>query len=88
MLENLHILMPNRLILRRNNSRCLTAPLIIKNDALQIIESNDKIFKSWFKEWLISYVPKLIKKPKWFVTERNLCVGDALISVSALLAQQ
>ena len=62
MLENLDILTPNRLILGRNNSRCPTAPLILKNDARRIIESNDKIFESWFKEWLISYVPKLIAK--------------------------
>ena len=33
MLENLDILTPNRLILGRNNSRCPTAPLILKNDA-------------------------------------------------------
>ena len=38
MLENLDILTPNRLILGRNNSRCPTAPLIIKNDARRIIE--------------------------------------------------
>ena len=79
MLENLDILTPNRLILGRNNSRYPTAPLIIKNDARRIIESNDKIFESWFKEWLISYVPKLIKKTKWFVTERNFCVGDVVL---------
>ena len=79
MLENLGILTPNRLILGRNNSRCPTAPLIIKNDARRIIESNDKIFESWYKEWLISYVPKLIKKPKWSVTKRNLCVGDVVL---------
>ena len=79
MLENLDILTPNRLILGRNNSRCPTAPLILKNDARRIIESNDKIFESWFKEWLLSYVPKLIEKPKWFNTERNLCVGDVVL---------
>ena len=79
MSENLDILTPDRLILGRNNSRYPTAPLIIKNDARRIIESNDKIFESWFKKWLISYVPKLIKKPKWFVTERNLCVGDVVL---------
>ena len=83
MLENLDILTPNRLILERNNSRCPTAPLILKNDARRIIESNDKIFESWFKEWLISYVPKLIEKPKWFNTERNLCVGDVVLFVKS-----
>ena len=79
MLENLDILTPNRLVLGRNNSRCPTAPLLMKNDARRIIETNDTIFKYWFKEWLTSYVPTLIDKPKWFNTERNLCVGDIVL---------
>ena len=79
MLENLDILTPNRLILGRNNGRCPTEPLMIQNDARRIIESNNQIFEAWFKEWLKSYVPTLIKKPKWFKTEKNLCVGDIVL---------
>ena len=37
------------------------------------------ITKSWFKEWLTSHVPLLIENPKWFCTERNLCVGDVIL---------
>ena len=77
MLENLDILMPNRLILGRNNSRCPTAPLIIKNNAQQIIESNDKIFESWFKEWLISYIPKLIKNQNGLLL-KGIYVGEVV----------
>ena len=79
MLENLDILTPNRLILGRNNSRNPTAPLQIQHDVRKIIESNNKIFQIWFKEWLISYVPTLVEKPKWFVTERNITVGDVVL---------
>ena len=79
MIENLDILTPNRLILGRNNNRCPTEPLRIENDFRRILESNSKIFEVWFKEWLISCVPSLVEKPKWFVTDRHTCVGDIVL---------
>ena len=79
MLENLDILSPNRLLLGRNNSRSPTAPLEIKHDVRKIIQTNNEIFQTWFKDWLISYVPTLIEKPKWFKTERNITVGDVVL---------
>lgn len=79
MLENADILTPNRLILGRNNNRCPTAPLELQNDLRRIVQSNNEIFESWFKAWLISYVPKLVEQPKWFDTERNICVGDVVL---------
>ena len=60
MLENLDILSPNRLILGRNNTRSPTAPLQINHDVRKTIESNNEIFKAWFREWLTSYIPTLI----------------------------
>ena len=68
-LDSLDILTPNRLILGRNNSRNPTAPLQRSNDFRRIIENNNNIFSMWFKEWLVSYVPTLVEKPKWFTTE-------------------
>ena len=79
LLECLDILTPNRLILGRNNNRNPTSPFEISHDYRRIIESNNKIFDSWFKQWLISYVPILIEKPKWFITERNICTGDVVL---------
>ena len=79
MLENLDILTPNRLILGRNNNRGPTAPLELSNDYRRIIEGNNNIFSTWFKEWLISYVPTLVDKPKWFQSDRNVCVGDVVL---------
>ena len=37
------------------------------------------IFDQWFKEWLISYVPSLVRQPKWFKSDRNVVVGDVVI---------
>ena len=28
---------------------------------------------------LISYVPNLVEKPKWFITECNIAVGDIVV---------
>ena len=78
-LDSLDILTPNRLILGRNNSRNPTAPLQLSNDFRRIIENNNKIFCMWFKEWLVSYVPTLVEKPKWFTTEYNISVGDIIL---------
>ena len=79
MLENLDILSPNRLILGRNNNRSPAAPLQIVPDLRMIIENNNRIFGVWFKEWLVSYVPTLVEQPKWFVTERNIAIGDVVL---------
>ena len=78
-LENLDILTPNRLILGRNNNRCPAEPLEVKDDHRRIIESNREIYEVWFKEWLVSCVPSLVERPKWFVTDRNICVGDVVL---------
>ena len=78
-LESLDILTPNRLILGRNNSRCPSDPLEVKDDLRRIIESNREVYEVWFREWLVSCVPMLVEKPKWFVTERNICVGDVVL---------
>ena len=79
MLENLDILTPNRLILGRNNHRSPTAPLVLSNDFRGIIQSKNDIFTTWFKEWMTSYVPILVERPKWFESDRNVSVGDVVL---------
>ena len=37
------------------------------------------MFQLWFQEWLLSYVPSLIQKPKWLESDRNICVGDIIL---------
>ena len=79
MVESLDILTPNRLILGRNNNRSPSEPLRITDDLRGILESNSDTYGAWFKEWLTSYVPTIIEKPKWFVTERHVHVGDVVM---------
>ena len=78
-LETLDLLTPNRLILGRNNARSPSEPLKLSVDMKGIVESNSNVFKSWFQEWLVNYVPYLVEQPKWFVTERSICVGDIVL---------
>ena len=60
-LENIDILTPNRLMLARNNDRCPLATLAVTEDIGKIVKSNTDVFNTWFKCWLISYVPTLIQ---------------------------
>ena len=78
-LENLDILTPNRLILGRNNERCPNAALTICPDHKKILEKNADIFRAWFKAWLVSYVPLLMERPKWHVSNKEIQIGDVVM---------
>ena len=77
--ENLDILTPNRLMIGRNNDRSPTGNFEVTSDPRRIIQSNTDIFNAWFEAWLISYVPQLIKQPKWFKSERDVKIGDIVL---------
>ena len=83
MLDTLDILTPNRLLLGRNNSRSPTTPLEISGDFRGIINSNSKNVETWFKEWLVNYVPSLVQQPKWFQSDRSISVGDIVLFLKA-----
>ena len=78
-IENLDILTPNRLLLGRNNDRCPTVPLQLSQDHKRVIETNSKIFKAWFHSWLVSYVPTLVERPKWYENDQEISVGDVIL---------
>ena len=37
------------------------------------------IFKTWFRSWLVSYVPTIVGKPKWFKNDKDISVGDIIL---------
>ena len=78
-LENLDILTPNRLMLARNNNRCPTGTIEVTGDIGKIIKRNNEIFHTWFKCWLISYVPTLMLQPKWYKSDIDPKVGDIIL---------
>ena len=78
-LENLDILTPNRLLLGRNNDRCPSGPLKTVENIKFLLKTNENIYATWFKSWLISYVPTLLNRPKWFKSDENIKVGDVVL---------
>ena len=78
-IENLDLITPNRLLLGRNNDRSPTGTLSVVNDYSKMLNSNVKLFKAWFKAWLISYVPQVIQLTKWFKSDEQLKVGDVVL---------
>ena len=78
-LENLDIITPNRLRLGRNNDRSPIEPVIVESNPRKIIDDNRKIFQSWFENWLLTHVPKLINQQKWFRSDDQLSVGDIVL---------
>jgi len=73
------LITPNRLKLRRNNERSPVGPYELTNDPSRIIKANSLIFQSWFDNWLINHVPKLVNQPKWFKSDTDIRIGDVVL---------
>ena len=43
------------------------------------MKANEQIYNSWFENWMISHVPKLMMKPKWFKDDDELKEGDVIM---------
>ena len=78
-LENIDLLTPNRLMLGRNNNRCPAGPVQVTEDVGKIIQQNEEIFSTWFRAWLVSYVPSLVIQPKWFRSDQDPKIGDVVL---------
>ena len=78
-LENLDLITPNRLLLGRNNDRSPTSTIAVVDDYSRMLNSNAKIFKAWFKVWLVECVPEMTKMNKWFRSDEELKVGDVVL---------
>lgn len=80
-LENLDILTSNRLKLGCNNDRSPVRPVNLVEAPSKIMEENRIIYESWFENWLMTHVPKLLNQEKWFTTENSINVGDTVLFV-------
>ena len=78
-LEDLDIITPNRLLLGRNNNRCPSGPLTAQESFKRILKTNGKIYNTWFRSWLKSYVPTLLTRPKWLTSDEDIKVGDVVL---------
>ena len=75
-LDNLDLITPNRLRLRRNNDRSPVGAMEVITTPSRFLQDNKKIFNTWFEDWLLSHVPKLMFHPKWFNSERDVKFGE------------
>ena len=41
-----------------------------------MVDKVDKLYKAWYKLWKDSVVPRLIRQPKWFMSDKHLKTGD------------
>ena len=79
-LDNLDLLTPNRLLLGRNNDRSPIGPVEVTGSPDKIVAANNDVYRTWFKCWLVEYVPTLMQQQKWFVSsERKLVEGDIIL---------
>ena len=72
----LKIITPNMLRVGRVNKRSLDGPIRLPKDRVEILSRVCELYDSWFKVWAESMVPKLMFKPKWFKTDKELKKGD------------
>ena len=72
----LRIITPSMLRHGRNNTRALDGPIQITNKFDKMMDKVLQTYKAWFKVWRDSWVPKLIRSPKWFKSETDLEIGD------------
>ena len=77
----LKMICPNHLRVGRMNKRALDGPARLPKNKMEMLKVVDETYKTWFRIWRDSYVPKLMFKPKWFRTDRDLLVGDLVYFV-------
>ena len=77
--EAMDLITPNRLRLGRNNERSPVGHLSIPSSFDKTLKANVKIFNSWFENWLVVHVPKLMHHPKWFKSDFHIKVGDIVL---------
>ena len=80
-LENLDLITPNRLRIGFNNDRSPVGPLEVTDKLEKLMRLKVEVFQAWWEAWLVSALPKLVPKPKWFSNDQDLKVGDVVIFV-------
>ena len=67
---------PNMLRMGRNNERALEGNIRFPVGGYEMVEKVEKLYQAWYKLWKVAVVPKLIRQPKWFKTDKHLKAGD------------
>ena len=60
----------------RNNVRALDGPIQLADGFNKMLEKVESTYEAWFKIWRDSWVPKLMRAPKWYRSDTDLHIGD------------
>ena len=77
----LKMICPNHLRVGRMNKRALDGPVRLPKNKMEMLKTVEEVYQAWFRLWRDTCVPKLMFKPKWFKTDRDLLVGDLVYFV-------
>ena len=77
--NTMDLITPNRLKLEGNNDHSHVGPMQLSRNFSRILESNVTIFNTWFDNWLINHIPKIVHQPKWFKQDRDIMVDDIVL---------
>ena len=72
-LEHLDLIKPKRLRLGLNNDH---NQVEVVSSQTRLLWEHEEIFNTWFENWLILLVPKLMRHPKWFDNQRDVKIVD------------
>ena len=67
---------PNMMRVGRNNERVLEGNFRFPVGGYEMVEKVEKLYQTWFKLWKEAVVPRLIRQPKWFKSDKHLKAGD------------
>jgi hypothetical protein len=72
----LKMICPNHLRMGRINKRALDGPMRLPKNREEQLKLIGETYEAWFRIWRDSYVPKLMHRPKWFRSDKDLVNGD------------
>ena len=72
----LRIITPSMLRHGRNNVRALDGPIHLTGGIDKMLEKVEKTYAAWFQIWRDTWIPKLMRAPKWYKSSSDLEIGD------------
>ena len=74
--EILKIICPNMLKMGHKNQRQLEGPIRLARGVRELVDKVEKLYEAWFLVWRDTVVPKIMFRPKWYNSDKDLDEGD------------
>ena len=86
--ENLDLIIPNRLRLGRNNSRSPVGEVVVCDNLSKLMKENLKIYNAWFELWLLNHVPCIKTNGSMVIIIFKLVISYSLLKLILLSLQR